>query len=335
MKRFIRRAVIAMLLGVVVYGAFVLYAGFHRITGSLATFHWWTFAVAIALATLNYAIRYVKWEYYLARLKIKHVSKLDSLLVFLSGFVLTITPGKVGEVFKSAVLAETHHVPMRRTAPIVVADRLTDVIGVIILIVAGSAGFAGGLPWAIAGSTAVAIGMVFIIWQRPALALIRIIEHGPHRLRPLAPKLRESFEALRILAGPSALFWPICLAILGWASEGVALYALLAGFGRPPSVTLCIFFYATATLAGAVIPVPGGLGVTETMLQEQIVHLGHIAAGAATSAMILVRFATLWWAVLIGFGALAALRVRYPSLLRDEREPVAPGVVRPKDVEPL
>jgi hypothetical protein len=33
--------------------------------------------------------------------------------------------------------------------------------------------------------------------------------------------------------------------------------------------------------------------------------------------MILVRFATLWWAVLVGFAALAILRVRFPKLMRE------------------
>jgi hypothetical protein len=34
--------------------------------------------------------------------------------------------------------------------------------------------------------------------------------------------------------------------------------------------------------------------------------------------MILVRFATLWWAVLVGFGALAVLRLRHPARLGAE-----------------
>jgi hypothetical protein len=67
------------------------------------------------------------------------------------------------------------------------------------------------------------------------------------------------------------------------------------------------------------------------MIQEQLVQLGGVAPGTATAAMILVRFATLWWAVLVGFMALGVLRSRYPSLaLRDELSaaPVAeaPGV---------
>ncbi len=324
-KNFIRRVILVMLLGIALYGAAVLYTGYHKISASLTTFHWSAFALALLLATLNYGLRFLKWEYYLARLEIRGVGKLDSLLIFLSGFVLTVTPGKVGEVFKSAVLAETHGVPVARTAPIVIADRLTDVIGVVVLIVFGSAGFSGGLPWAAAGTAGVLVGLLFILWEPPARALIRALARGPRRLAALAPRLTEAYESLRVLASPVALLWPSVLAIVSWGCEGVALYVLLRGFGAPPPFALTIFFYATATLAGAIIPVPGGLGVTEAMIQQQLVRLANIAQGAATSAMILVRFATLWWAVVVGFAALATLRVRYPRLLRGGE--VAPAVV--------
>lgn len=76
-----------------------------------------------------------------------------------------------------------------------------------------------------------------------------------------------------------------------------------------------MFFYATATLAGALIPVPGGLGVAEGLLQSQFVQLGGVAPGPATASMLLIRLATLWWAVVVGFVALGILRGRYPGLL--------------------
>jgi uncharacterized membrane protein YbhN (UPF0104 family) len=306
-----------MLLGVVLYGGFVAYTGWHQVEQSLASFRWSAFAWALGLASSNYVLRFLKWEYYLARLGIRGIPKLDSALVFLSGFVLTVTPGKVGEVFKSAVLAETHGVPVARTAPIVLAERLTDVIGVIALIAVGSAGFSGGLPWAAAAGGGVAVAMVFVLWRRPGELAIEWVERGPARLRPLAPKLRDAFDSLRVVASPGALLWPSILSFVGWACEGTALYVLLDGFGAPASLPLSIFFFATATLAGAVVPVPGGLGVAEAMIQEQLVRLGRVEAGTATSAMILVRFATLWWAVLVGFAALAILRVRFPKLMRD------------------
>lgn len=315
MNRFLRRILGAMLLGVLVYGAFVLYTGLHRIQESLARFHWSAFALALTLASSNYFIRFAKWQYYLSRLGVRGVAWLDSLLVFLSGFVLTITPGKVGEVFKSAVLARTHDVPAERTAPIVVAERLTDAIGVIALIVVGSGAFAGGLAWAIAGTGAVALGVAFIVWERPGLAVVGWLEGRHGALGRIGPKLRVALTSLRVVAGPAALIWPTLLSVAAWACEGVALFVLLRGFDAPVPPGVAIFFYSTATLAGALIPVPGGLGIAETMIQEQLVELGHVPAGDATAAMILVRFATLWWAVLVGFVALAALRVRFPERL--------------------
>ncbi|HTM45423.1 MAG TPA: lysylphosphatidylglycerol synthase transmembrane domain-containing protein, partial [Polyangiaceae bacterium] len=251
------------------------------------------------------------WEFYLARLGIVGVSKIDSLLIFLSGFVLTITPGKVGEVFKSAVLLRTHGVPMERSAPIIVAERLTDAIAVVVLILIGSLGFNGGLLWAGLGSAMVLLGMLFIIWPMPAEILLRLVARTP--LQALGPKLRTALESLRVLASPSALLIPTALSVLAWGAEGCALYVLLMGFGTHTSFALALFFYSTATLAGALIPVPGGLGVTDGMLQKQLVQLGGVSSGIATSSMIMVRFATLWWAVLIGFAALAGINLRYPG----------------------
>ncbi|MFP6683274.1 MAG: lysylphosphatidylglycerol synthase domain-containing protein, partial [Polyangiaceae bacterium] len=92
-----------------------------------------------------------------------------------------------------------------------------------------------------------------------------------------------------------------------------ALWLILLGFGQELPLALAIFFYSTATLAGALIPLPGGLGVTDGLIEEQLVHLGHVGTGIATGAMLLVRFATLWFAVLVGFLALAGLRHYHPD----------------------
>ena len=317
MRTFLRRVVWVMLAGVLLYGAFVLYTGLEAIKESLENFAPYTFLIALALATANYGLRFAKWEYYLARLGIRSVPKHHSLLIFLSGFVLTVTPGKVGEVFKSAVLSETYGIQAARTAPIIFAERLTDVIGVIILIVIGSTGFSGGLVWAAIGSTGVVVALILVLWQKPLSSLVSWLEKGPARLRPLASKMADAQQSLRIVATPSALLWPSLLSLIGWGAEGIALYCLLLGFSADVSPALAVFAYATATLAGAVIPVPGGLGVAEALIQEQLVHLGNVPHGSATSAMILIRFATLWWAVLVGFFALALLRRSFPGLLRE------------------
>jgi glycosyltransferase 2 family protein len=316
MNAFGRKLLVALLLGVLVYGVFVFIAGGEKIAAAASEFRWSAFAWALGLSSSNYLLRFLKWEYYLRRLSIRGIPKLDSLLVFLSGFVLTVTPGKIGEVFKSAVLEKTHGIDLARTAPIVLAERLTDVIGVVGLILIGSLGFSGGLFWAACGGAAVLVGIVFISWSGPAEAFFSWLEKRNEKAQKLTQKLRISYASLRTVGSLDALLLPSLLSLIGWGLEGVALSELLKGFGETVSLPLCLFFYATSTLAGALVPSPGGLGVAETIMQSQLVGLGGIAEGRATLAMLLTRLATLWWAVLVGFVALGLLMLRYPRLLR-------------------
>lgn len=315
MKQNLRRVLVVMLFGVLLYGAFAVYRGLDKMEGVLRTFGWWAFLLGCALAFGNYCLRYLKWEFYLARLDIRGIPKMDSFLTFLSGFVLTVTPGKVGEVFKSLVLHETYKVPMAKTAPIVIAERVTDLIGIIALIVVGSLGFEGGLRWAAVGAVLVASLLVVIGSRTLSMKIIGLVERMPGRIGKIGPKLHASYDSLATMLRPRNLVWPTLLSVVAWSLECLSLWVILQGFGQVTSVPLCMFFYATSTLAGALVPVPGGLGVTEGALQEQLMNLGHVPETVSTAAMILVRFATLWFAVLVGFVALTILKRRHPGLL--------------------
>lgn len=311
--RLIRRVLIVTLVAVGLYGGIVFYRGLSDIGSRFETFGWWTFGAACGLALVNYFLRFLKWEFYLGVLDIRGVPKLESLLTFLSGFVLTVTPGKVGEVFKSLVLHRTRGVAFERSAPIVVAERVTDLIGVIAMIAIGSLGFDGGLIWAGLGAAVVVALLLFIASPRLSGALVDLLARVPIGAK-VAPKLRLALGQLRVLTTPSRLVWPTLLSLVGWSLEGVGLWVILRGFGQETGRMLSVFFYATATLAGALIPLPGGLGVVEELLQKQLTLLGGVPAPAATAAMLLIRLATLWFAVAVGFVALSLLRLRHPGL---------------------
>ena len=60
--------------------------------------------------------------------------------------------------------------------------------------------------------------------------------------------------------------------------------------------------------------------MTEGALVAQLHEVGKVPMAAASATTILVRFATLWFAVLVGFGALSILKRRYPKLMRDIKE---------------
>jgi glycosyltransferase 2 family protein len=318
LERIVRRVLAVMLVGVALYGGFVLYSGFSDVGARFGSFAWWTFAAACGLASVNYLLRFLKWEFYLGVLGIRGVPKGESLLTFLSGFVLTVSPGKVGEVFKSLVLYRTRGVPVERSAPIVVAERVTDLIAVIVMIAVGSLGFRGGLVWAGAGATLVIILLVFVAsptLSRRAVAWAARLPGPLGRIGTrLRPRLETALDQLRELCTPARLVLPALLSVVGWSLEGVGLWLLLRGFGQELPLTLAMFSYATATLAGAIVPLPGGLGITDKLIEQQLVVLGSAPLAVATSAMLLIRFATLWFAVLVGFVALSILRATHPRL---------------------
>src|SRR5262249_35563391 len=97
--------------GAAVYLCIAWWAGAGEVASELGAFHWSAAAMALGLALVNYALRFCKWELYLSRLGIS-VPFGDSLQIFLAGFSLTMTPGKIGEVLKAYLLRETRGVPM-------------------------------------------------------------------------------------------------------------------------------------------------------------------------------------------------------------------------------
>lgn len=87
----------------------------------------------------------------------------------------------------------------------------------------------------------------------------------------------------------------------------LALYACAHAFGVQLGVGAAAFVYLGASLAAAVVPVPGGLGTTEAALLAGLVASGA-AAGPALSAVLAHRLVTHWLPVLPGLWCLRRLR---------------------------
>ena len=105
-----------------------VYADFGDLVDALEQFRWELFPLALALTFLNYLIRWLRWEVYLGHLEIR-VPRGRSFGIFLAGLTMTISPAKVGELLKSGLLRRSFGTPIRRSAPIVLAERVTDGTG--------------------------------------------------------------------------------------------------------------------------------------------------------------------------------------------------------------
>lgn len=305
MTRLARGLTVSAGAGAATYVGFAAWAGFHRVGAALARFSWTMAAAGLALASLNYLFRFAKWEYFLRRLDVK-IPASRSLAIFLSGFSLTVTPGKVGEVLKSYLLRETDGVPMARTAPIVIAERVSDLIALILLAVvgAGALGDSTRILWIGGAMVAALIAAVAV---RPigetAIALVAKLPAGAK----VAPKLREFYQSTRHLLSPAPLTASTAISLCAWACECLAFFVILRGFdGTSVGLLRGTFIYAAMTIAGALSFLPGGLGVTEGgMVALLVAGSAGLDQPTAFAATFVTRLCTLWFAVLLGVVALA------------------------------
>jgi len=306
-----RKVVVATVAGGLVFAALALYSDAGKLAETATTFSLSAFALGLLLATINYGLRIARWQFYLQHLGI-HVPLAQSSLIFLSGFVMSVTPGKVGEVFKSLLLYEARGTPIARTAPIVVAERLTDLIALVLLTALGSLAFPQGPVLAAAGGVIVGLLLLVCAYRPLGELLLRVAGRLP-LLRRITDRLHVAYESLHEMTRPAPLLIGSAIAVLAWGLECVSMYVIVHGFaGVTMDWDATTFAYAASQVMGAVAMMPGGLGVTEVGMTGLLQTLGdgHVSAPVATATTILVRLATLWWAVVIGALALAVHRMR-------------------------
>lgn len=256
-------------------------------------------ALIIASVLFNYVLRFAKWNYFLRLLNIEVPLRLN-LWVFFSAFTMVLSPAKLGEVVKSFLLKTRLGIAVSRTAPIVMAERLTDLIGLLILCALGFSRFAFG------GNTLLITGIIIFagVWgmTRPRFwaAIDRFLGRYEilHRFQSPVRAIQASTSSLLSLR---SLAISVPVSAVSWAGEGVALYLIFRAMGldMPNLLAISIFAHAFGSIAGALSFLPGGLLVTEGAMSMFFLYVA-VPGTVAVSATFLIRAVTLWFAVILG-----------------------------------
>jgi len=274
-------------LAVVVTVGLGLYADFGQLRAELASFRWELFPLAAGLTALNYLLRFWRWQRYLERVEIR-VPPWRSLSIFVAGLAMTITPGKLGEVLKCGLLKRSFGVPVRRSAPVVLAERVTDASGVVVLAVVGGAGTD---RWVLLALALAGIVAIVAVVRSPLLGRFAALGEAP--------------EAARVLLGTRLLLGMTALSALSWFCECLAAYVCVRGLRLDLSLADTVVVFSLGSLAGALSFLPGGLGVAETSMTGLMRVLGDVSKAGAAAATVLIRLATFWFAVVLGLVGLA------------------------------
>jgi len=335
-----RRLFLGIAFGILIYAGVAIWIGVESFRSALAKFPWALLPVAMGLSFTNYLIRFVKWERYRKLLGIQ-LDRRTSFEVYMAGFSMGITPGKMGEVLKSWLIKKINGTPIHHSAPIVIAERVTDLLGYLLLVAIAGLATLPEYQWVFWSVLAVCAVMIALAGSQSFSQLVyRVIKRTPFFWR-LAPKVQGSFQSTRVLLSPREIVLPTLTSMLSWGCECVGFWLIARAMapGGELSFSFAVFAYAFSAVAGALLILfPGGIGPTEgflgSLLRRQIepgFTAGHpglagltgtalqeapreLARASAGAAVLLTRICTLWFGVGVGLIFLARFRRRFGEL---------------------
>jgi uncharacterized protein (TIRG00374 family) len=290
------------LFGFLVFVGLALVGDLRRVSGKVLAFHWAYYPLVLGLTLFNYTLRFGKWHFYLRLIGARDLPVRESARLFVGGFPLAVTPGKVGEVLKGVWIQQKTGIPAARGVAVVVAERISDGLAVLMLSTVGVIAYPRYWP-AFAFVLAFLLGIVIVSQIHPlALALLKLGEHLP-LIKRFVHVLRDFYEGSFILFRPGATLLAVGLGMISWLGEGIGMYVILRGFGVPAgweTLSAAIFALSFSIVIGAASTLPGGLGASEASIAGMLALLLHLHADMAAAATLLIRFATLWFGVSLG-----------------------------------
>lgn len=248
-------------------------------------------AIALLLTLLNLLLRWLRWNFLLRRFHVR-VPTRETFVLFFATLAAIMTPYYLGELLRGAVIARRH----RQLLPVVfwvwLVERCSDVAA-LLLIFGLSAGHLAA--WAV-GALLLAAG--------PWLLARRTLR------RPDAQMLHTGQ-----LHVASIVLFCASSSLLAWSLPCFAMRATLAAFDVDASLGIAAKSFAEGTLLGGVSGAPGGLGASGSAMILALLYAGA-RPPAASAAVLVMRFATQWFATALGLVLAVAWRRPLLQLFR-------------------
>jgi uncharacterized membrane protein YbhN (UPF0104 family) len=295
--------------------ALAIYADAGKLGATIGGFQWAYLPAILGLTLGNYLLRFLKWHYYLGQIGVRGLGWGDSCALFFSGLSMVVTPGKVGEWLKSYFLRAMTGTPFFRSAPVIIAERLTDGLAMVLLAT-------GGLVlhqvwWQLLAVVVAGTGGILVCaWWPPLAAFGFAIAERLPVLGPKVAHLEEFYRSSRTIFGPRNLMIGTGLGFLSWGGECLAYYLVVLGLGGPEGTAPMVnaaFILAVSSLGGSLLLMPGGLGVAEGGITGLAQLLLGLSPEAAVASAVLIRLSTLWFGVGIGWLMLLVVTRRLQS----------------------
>lgn len=260
----------------------------------------------ILFSVLSYFIRYLRWSWLLSRAGHK-VAFLEGILSYIAGFAFTVSPGKVGELYRIRYFTKLS-VPPWLVISAFVYERLLDLVVVLLLCTI----------FVVHGSE-----LTLVLWFVCSVFLLILILISWPEIIELPSKLLKStglflkvsrifksgIAGIKIWANFVDISVGFALGLLAWLTTAFSFFWLLEGIGIILPMSMALSIYALALLIGAASFLPGGIGTTEAAIVF-LLTMNGVMFDTALIAAVTIRVGTLWFSTLLGLACVLLLDVR-------------------------
>jgi hypothetical protein len=324
MQKYRNQIIWGLILSLAIYvGALILFDSQGQFTEgvgeALRGFPWWMLLPITLVQSGAFVTRFLLWQYYMGVIGARErLSLRDSAIIFVAGFVMVVSPGKAAELLKAVLVKVKSGVPVARTVPVVLAERVNDGIAVLILlaatlILAGSQLALDPATEALSraiifGSTAlIAAGLVAVQVRPLGEFILSIIDRLP-LIKRAGGWFRELYESSREVFKLRHVGFTLIYGVGTYLFTAATFVLILWAFGISPTLTVILqatFIVGIGSAIGALSFIPNGAGITEISQGAMLLAIvapanPELTIGVAAAAALMEGFFHKWLRVVVG-----------------------------------
>lgn len=300
----VRLRVILLLVSVLILMVLLYFSDIGKVISVVSTARPAYIFAALGISIALWFIRAFKVKILINRIGVSmgfiRLTSLNLAACFVSG----LTPGKIGEPFKSYAIKKATGHSISKTLPAVFMEKTFDIISTTLLSVIGllTITMPFGVSMLVLGAIAVyGTGISLTIYMSSSETRLKkfsgkflrflwwfpIIKKVDAKMEGFARKFNKSIKSYRDF-GVLAKTLPVSLLI--WVLEGMMLYVAFLSVGTQTDPVAAVSFYSVAMLIGVLSFLPSGVGSSELVVVLLFTTVYGTPVHVVTASVLITRF---------------------------------------------
>ena len=297
--KFDNRFYLLIVIGIVLYIAFLIISDLNVISSQILEMDIQFLPYILLLAPLSWFVLFFRWHILLKNSQII-IPKKENFKIYMTGFAMSATPGKVGELIKAQLLHTKYGTPRKKTIAIILAEQFYNLLGILFISLLGLFYFDFSIYVVFFTGGLLSFSVILLSSEKLFKIFINLISKNKF-LKKYTPSLFDSYIILKKSTRGKVFVISSLLSISFWLIESLVVYVVFLSFDIKNFEFLQLAAsYTTSIIIGVASFLPMGIGVVEGSLAGFFSYQG-MELSLALTLVIFIRIFTRWYGVIVGF----------------------------------